>query len=289
MKKLLLVAVLAALALAPTALGKELQSVSVCGPEGCNSSDGGGGAAGGGGGGGGTGGAAFMEFRSAFEGDTGTAGAPTTVLDSVPAGSYYKLGIRIRGDQPPAGHFSVEMWYVKPNLIRFLRAGDRVEPFKRLGPAASAMLEGLAHDLEPYPAPKVVGAIVNGKRAAHPAEYIGLFSGLKTTDVSLASSAHWVDLGVTPDRANPWFSAEMEFMYMPDEQVLFFDKPVKVGYDVASTIARDGGLPMPPKPDGRSWGRPVGIGVSALWLVVATGLFLLWRRPRRPREQPTTA
>ena len=40
MKKLLLVAVLAALVLAPAALGKELQSVSVCGPEGCNSSGG---------------------------------------------------------------------------------------------------------------------------------------------------------------------------------------------------------------------------------------------------------
>jgi len=288
MKKLLFAAVVATLALAPTALGKELQSVSVCGPEGCNSSDGGG-AAGAGGGGGGTGGAAFAEFRAAFEGDTDTAGAPRTVLDAVPVGSYYRLGVLVRGDYPPAGHFSVEMWYVKPNLIRFLRSGDRVEPFKRLGPAASSLLERLASDLKPYPAPKVVGAIVNGKRAAHPAEYIGLFGGLKTTDVSLASTSRWVDLGVTPDRANPWFTADMQFLYMPDDQALFFDKPVKVGYDLASTIARDGGLPMPPKPDGRAWGRPVGIGVFALWLVVATGLFLLWRRPRRPREQPTPA
>ena len=111
----------------------------------------------------------------------------------------------------------------------------------------------------------------------------------KTADVPPSSTSRWVDVGVTPDRANPWFSSGMEFLYMPDDQALFFDKPVKVGYELASMIARDGRLPLPPKPDGRSWGRPVGIGVIALWLVVAMGLFLLWRRPRRPREQPTTA
>jgi hypothetical protein len=289
MKKLVLAAVLAALALAPSALGKELQSVSICGPEGCNSSAGGGGAGGGAADGGGPGSAAFVALTRAFEGDTDTAGAPKTVLDAVPVGPYYKLGVLVRGDQPPAGQFSVELWYVKPNLIRFLRAGAYPEPFKQLGPAASALLERLARDVKPYPAPKVVGAVVNGRRVAHPADYIGLFSGLKTIEPAMSGNARWVDVGVTPDRANPWFSADMQFLYMPDEQALFFDRPVQVGYDLASTIARDGGLPMPPKPDGRSWDGPVGVGVLALWLVVATGLFLVWRRPRRPREQPTTA
>src|SRR5215208_6118436 len=151
MKKLLLVAVLAALALAPTAFAKELQSISVCGPEGCNSSDGGSGAGGGGGAGAGpgsgSGGAAFAAFRAAFEGDPAAEGAAQTVLDAVPASEYYKLGVRVRGDHPPAGRFSIEMWYVKPNLIRFLRGGAYPEPFKRVDPAAAALLQRLARDV----------------------------------------------------------------------------------------------------------------------------------------------
>jgi hypothetical protein len=293
MRKLAFVVVVAALAAAPTALGKELQSVSVCGPEGCNSSGDGGagaGAGGGGAGGGGGGGAAFAALVRAFEGDTGSAGAPKTILDPVQAGEFYKLGVLVRGDHPPAGHFSVEMWYVKPNLIRFLRGGAYPEPFKRLGPAASALLARLASDLKPFPAPKVVGAYVNGKRAVNPAVYNGLFSGPETTEATLSDSSKWVNVSLMPDRANPWFAGDMQFLYMPTEQALFFDKPVKVGYDLAAAIARDGGLPAPPQPDARSWERPIAIGVLAFALVVAAAVFLIRRRPRdAERAQPTTA
>ena len=281
MKKLVLAVVLAALVLAPAALAKELQSISVCGPEGCNSSSGIGI-------GSGSGGAAFEAFRAAFEGRPTATGAPATVLDAVPAGEFYKLGMLVRGDRRGAGRFSVEMWYVKPNLIRFLRGGY-LEPFKRVPPPSAALLQRLAEGVRPYPAPEVVGAYVNGKRAAHPAAYAALFSGLASTEAKMSSNATWVDVTVTPDRANPWFTADMQFLYMPSEQALFFDKPVKVEDDVASAIARDGGLPLP-EPDGSSWRRVVAIGILGAFLVVAAALLLLRRRPRgAKRAQPTTA
>jgi hypothetical protein len=280
MKKLLLAVVLAALVLAPAAFAKELQSISVCGPEDCNSSSGVGS---------GSGGAAFEAFRVAFEGESTATGAPATVLDAVPAGEFYKLGMLVRGDHPGAGRFSVEMWYVKPNLIRFLRGGYP-EPFKRVGPVAAALLQRLAEGVRPYPAPKAVGAYVNGKRAARPAAYAALFSGLASTEAKMSSNAKWIDVTVMPDRANPWFTADMQFLYMPSEQALFFDKPVKVEYDLASAIARDGGLPLPPEPDGSSWLRVVAIGILGTLLVGAAALLLLRRRPHdAKRAQPTTA
>ena len=288
MKKLVLLVALAALAFAPSAFGKEVQSVSVCGPEGCNSS-GGGSAGGGGGSGSGGGGAAFTALIRAFEGDPSATGAATTVLDAVPAGEYYKLGLDVRGDHPPAGRFSLELWYVKPNLIRFLRDGAYPEPFKRLGPTAAALLQSLSQDVKPYPAPKVVSAYVDGKPVPHPQGLIELFSGLPSTDANANQSPTFANLYLKANRANPWFSDAMEFLYLPDQQALFFDKPVKVPDDAARTIAETGGFPLPAD-RGRSWGRPVGVGILAVALLLAVTLFLLRRRPRSAeRAQPTTA
>ena len=284
MKRLVFVLVLAALAFAPSALGKELQSVSVCGPEDCNSS-GGGGSAGGGGGGG----AGFDALIRAFEGDPSASGAATTVLDAVPAGEYYKLGLRIRGDEQPSGRFSVELWYVKPNLIRFLRDGAYPEPFKRLGPSAAALLQSLSQGLKPYQAPKVVSAYVDGKPIPHPQGLIELFSGLPSTEANASESPTFANLYLKANRANPWFTDAMEFLYLPGQQALFFDKPVKVPDDAARAIAETGGFALPAD-GGRSWGRPIGIGIPVFALLLAVTLFLLRRRPRSAeRAQPRTA
>jgi hypothetical protein len=283
MKRLVFALVLAALAFAPSALGKELESVSVCGLGGCNSSDGGGSAGGGGGG------AAFDALIRAFEGDPSSTGAATTVLDAVPAGEYYKLGLNVRGDDQPAGRFSLELWYVKPNLIRFLRDGAYPEPFKRLGPTAAALLQSLSQGVKPYAAPKVVSAYVNGKAIPHPQGLIELFSGLPSMEAPANASPTFANLYLKANRPNPWFSDSMEFLYLPDQQALFFDKPVKVPDEAARTIAATGGFSLPADGD-RSWGRPIGIGILALALLLAVTLFLLRRRPQRAeRAQTTTA
>ena len=281
MKRLVFALVLAALALAPTALGKELQSVSVCGLGSCNSSDGGTG--------GGDGGAAFAGLIRSFEGDPNATGSPATILDGVPAGEYYKLGANVRGDEPPAGRFSLEMWYVKPNLIRFLRDGAYPEPFKRVSPAAAELLQDLSRGVEPYPAPKVVRAYVDGKVVPRPQGLIELFSGLPSIDANANQAPTFANLSLKANRANPWFTDAMEFLYLPDQQALFFDKPVKVPDDAARTIAETGGFPLPAD-DGRSWARPVGIGILAFALLLGVTLVLLRRRPRSAeRAQPTTA
>jgi hypothetical protein len=281
MKWFVLAAAAAALALPATASAKEVQSISVCGPSDCNST-----------GGGSADTEALNTFRLAFEGGQ-VAGAPVAALGAVPVGDYYRIGIRMRGDDPPAGQFSVEMWYVEPDLIRW-RGDDRyTESFKRVPPAVASILQGLSRDLKPYAAPRVITARIDGKRASDPSPYIGLFADLPTAEPALEPQERWASLGLTPDRANPWFNASVEFMYLPRSRVLFLGDPVKVGHDLATTIARDGNLPLPVGDGDGGWGRPVGFTILGIWFVVATVLFIISQRPRRPRParqaQPTTA
>ena len=265
MRKALLLAAVTTLALPGLAQAKEIKSVAVCGPSACEESQ--------------SGDHRLAALRGTFEG--GPGGGPPAVLSAVPIGEYYRLGIGVRGDNPPAGRFSVELWYVAPNLVRFTANGVS-EPFKRIGPAAASLLQELARDVKPYPAPGIAGATINDKRVAHPQTLIGLFSGLPSVeDASADFGRTMATLYITPTHENPWFGA-YPLLYMPETQVLMLDEPVKVDRDTASAIADVGGFPAPPEADdGIGWGRPVGIGIVAFWLILASALYVAFTRRRR--------
>jgi hypothetical protein len=258
----------AALAVPSTALAKEVQSVSVCGANGCKAMAG-----------------AVAAFRDTFEGQ-GTANEPRTVLDAVPVAPFYKIGIRIRGDQPPVGQFSLVMWYVRPNLIRFA-GGLRdtlSEPFKEIPASLAAQLESASQTLQPYPAPRVMKAYVNDKVVANPRPYIGLFGRLASTDATTDSGQAFVNIALTPDRANPWFASGVSLLYLNDVQSLFLAKPLLVSDRLADRIAQDAGLRSPVHRSS-SWAHPVKLGILIGWLpiVIAVGIAVTWRR-HRPRS-----
>ena len=134
MKRLLLV-LAAALAVPGTAVAKEVQSVSVCGADGCKAVPG-----------------AVAPFRDVFEGQ-GTANEPRTILGAVPVAPFYKIGIKIRGDETHT--FSLVMWYVRPNLIR-RRRGSRPrlpEPWKQV-PSPSRRSSTRPRNRSSLPAPR---------------------------------------------------------------------------------------------------------------------------------------
>src|SRR6266498_3362088 len=106
MRKALLLAALATLAMPALAQAKEIKTLALCGPSGCEQAQ--------------SGDQRLAAFRGAF-----------------------------RGDDVPAGHFSIELWYVAPNLIRFTADNGGSEPFKRVGPASASLLQELARDVEP--------------------------------------------------------------------------------------------------------------------------------------------
>jgi hypothetical protein len=267
MRKALLLAALATLAMPALAQAKEIKTLAVCGPSGCEQAQ--------------SGDQRLAAFRGAFEGD-GPGGGPPAVLAAVPAGEYYRLGIEIRGDDVPAGHFSIEMWYVAPNLIRFTADNGGSEPFKRVGLASASLLQELARDVKPFPRPQVIDATVNDKRVADPQKLNALFTGLPgVEDPNGDFGRKMATLFLKPDHDNPWFGA-YSLLYMPETQVLMLDEPVKVERDTATLVAETGGFAPPPSADdGNGWGRPVGIGILVFWLVLASVLYVALTRRRR--------
>ena len=263
MKRLLLV-LAAALAVPSTAAAKEVQSVSVCGANGCKTVAG-----------------AVAPFRDTFEGQ-GTANEPRTILGAVPVSQFYKVGIRIRGD---ATHtFSIVMWYVRPDLIRF-GGGLRdtlSEPWKQVPASLAAQLESAAVSLEPYPAPRVMKAYVNDRQVANPRTYIGLFSNLSSTDATTDSGKGFVNIALTPDRQNPWFASGVSLLYLNSAQALFLAKPLKVDDKLAQRIAQDARMPNPVRSSG--W-HPVKLGILIGWIPIAVAVGLAYVRRR---DRPST-
>jgi hypothetical protein len=263
-RRLLLLGVtLAALALPTAALGKEVESVSVCGASGCKEVQG-----------------VAEPMARAFEGEQVSA-----VLGAVPVSSFYRIGLRIRGDDPPARQFSAELWYVRPNLIRWKDNRDvSGSPFRRMPAALAERVAAVAGTLTPYPAPRVVRGWVNDKPIADPRAYIGLFGKLPSTDTQLAGGERWLTITLAPDRANPWFSADNALMYVNKQQSLYLVKPLHVDDALAERIARDAGVPSPVRGGGTGWVAPAGIGAFGVVAAIAAASF--WRRRR---SHPTTA
>src|SRR5713226_8613817 len=261
MKKLLLLAALA-LVFPNAAAAKELQSISICGASGCT---------------------ALSHEQSApfvalFE-HMDSSTATKAVLGAVPVGPYYKLGFKIRGDRTHS--FTFSMWFVRPNLIRQQGEPDTFpEPFLRVADSFARELDGVASRLEPYRAPRVIGARVNGKRVADAAPYIDLFGAVPSVkaDATDTDAGAWVNISLVPDRANPWFKRGVEFMYRTKSQALFVNEPLRVPDRLADRIAADAGLPVPDR--GSAWRRPVGMSVAVGALVLAAILFFALRRRR---------
>jgi hypothetical protein len=262
-RKLTLFAVAAgALAVPTTALAKEIESVSVCGANGCAKVSG-----------------VARPMAAAFEGDTAQ-----TILGAVPVGPFYRIGLRIRGDDPPSGAFSVELWYVRPNVIRWKDTrGVAGAPFMRLRASLAGRVDAVAKTLTPYAPPRVMRAYVNGKPVAQPRPYIGLFADLPTTDATTSSGERWLTIALSGDRPNPWITSGDAFLYLNEAQSLFLVKPLRVDDALAARIARDAGVPSPVRADAAGWVAPTGVGAFGVAAAVVAGLF--WRR-RRPR--PTT-
>ena len=257
MRRLVLTLALAALAVPSAAFGKEVQSISVCGTSGCTSSsdhD------------------RVAPFIQMFESQ------PPAVLDAVPVSSFYELGVKVRGDNTYG--FSFTLFFVKPNLLRDVGRGDVLtEPFHVIPPALAGVLDSLATNVTPFPAPRVMHALVDERTVAQPRPYIGLFVGLKSVDEPSDQNNKWVEIVLRPDIVNPWFRPGVPLLYRPGSHILILDKPVRVGAGLARRIAHDAGLRYDQSGSG-GWRKPVTIGLAVVCLPVATGLFVRRRRRR---------
>lgn len=160
MKKLIVAVALAALVAAPPAAAKEIETLAVCGASGCEemSHD------------------QSAQFIAVFEGGTGAGGGGQIVLGAVPIRDYYKIGVKVRGDNPPPGGYSFTAWFVPPNYFHL--NDPSAVAFKRLPASLAAALSRAVQSVTPYPMPRVISAYVGDKKSAHPVKYIDLFRKL---------------------------------------------------------------------------------------------------------------
>ena len=268
MRRLVLTLLLASLSVPSAAFGKELQSIGICGASGCTTLTG----------------EQSAPFIALFE-PANERKATRAVLGAVPIGPYYRLAFTLRGDRTHKVSFS--MWFVRPNLIRQQSAPDSFpEPFLRVSDNFALELDGVASRIEPYGAPRVISAMVNGKRVAEPAQYIGLFGALPSVAANANDSdaGAWVHISLVPERANPWFVRGMEFTYRTKSQALFVNEPLRVPDRLADRIAADAGLPGRDR-GSSAWRRPLGMGLAVGALAVGAAIFRTARRRRRAAGQ----
>jgi len=274
MRRAVVALAFAALAWPGAALAKEVKSVAVCGATACDE----------------VGGGQSQQFIALFQdppdlpGGSGGDAAVGAVLDPVPVGSYYRVVVTMGGGGERT--FRAVFFYVKPNLFRLLDENGALSiPFRRIDASFVREVERIADGLEPYPAPRVIAATVNDKAVAHPAKLIELFDGTRV-EPGIDSGQRFATVYLRPDRANPWFTANVQFLYKPDTQLLILDEPLKVDRDTAALLADAGGFPLPAADGGRDWIRPAGFGVVVVALALAAALALV-RTRRRPG--PATA
>jgi hypothetical protein len=152
-KRALIAALLTALALPGIATAKELEWLRVCGSSGCARSS--------------PGDERARAAWAAFGNDDPDNPNGGIVQETVAPRAYYKLGVRIVGDDGPSGRPSVELWYAEPGLFKWVD-NRPLQPFRRLNTLAVVVVRDLARGLKPFPASRVIGATVDGKRVAEP-------------------------------------------------------------------------------------------------------------------------
>lgn len=273
MKNAIVALALAVLVWPGAAAAKELKSVTVCGADACREVSherlqqyiG-----------------IFMDPPGVPGGRTGDVAKVSSVRDSVPVAPYYKIGLKARGGGTRT--FDAVYWYVRPDLFR--PAGDRgtlIDPFRRISAPFVQDIARIAEGLEPYPPPRVVRATVGEIPLAQPGRLTALFSGTRVSEESASTGGTTATLYLRPNRANPWFAANMQFLYLPESQILLLDNPVRVDPDIASWIARQGGF-APTVDRDRDWVRTAGLGVVVFGLLLALALYVV-----RTRRRPGTA
>jgi hypothetical protein len=236
-------AVAAALALPGVASAKGYGPVQLCGPAACSSLSG------------------WLASLPAYE----LTGAP-------PAAPFYDLGPHRRG-------FSTG-WYVPSARVEAPRAGAS---FTRVTQDAAAVLDRLARQVQPFPAPTVVAAFVGDKRVTGDAStYLRLFE-LSGPAPAASGGADWVPISLVSERDTPWTNGATYLLYSPSQNLLQngrelirVDDRTAARLDRAEALGEDGRRLLP-------W-LVLGLLVVSVLLLAAAGA-----AGRRRASVPATA
>jgi hypothetical protein len=264
MRRLVLsLAAATALAVAAPAGAKELVKAELCGPVGCATvTD-------------------RDDLRLVPTGGETTAGPP-------PMSAYQRLEITVQ-DGPDRGDTnSWTVWYV-PSAG--MLAGPGVTGDTTFWPVdgeAATFMKRLAKTVEPFPAPRITEALVDGRPVSgDPSTYARLFSQ-RSTGSTRDGGVDWIAVQLDSPASSPWTEG-MTLLYSPRTDVLLrgseaINLPASLGDDVehARALGSGGGRTLLP------WLVASAL-VVALLLLAAVGAILRRRPAPEGTPEPATA
>ncbi len=169
----LFAAFLLALLVAPPAEAKGLASATVCGASGC--------------------------VRLDEPPHTLLAWGGGEAPDAPPApGSFYRITFHVSPHDP-----GWRVWYVPVDGSSAFAGNAGERELHRLDHAARAAFAAVTRDLDPYPAPVVTAALVDGRPAADPTSYLSL-RGRPSELEAPVSAEDWVGIELRSRIASPW-------------------------------------------------------------------------------------
>ena len=253
MKRSLLIAVLLLAVPAATAAAKgPIESIDVCGGDGCATVE-----------------EALLDGAGpdGFGLLYGSSGEPTS---APPTGPFYRMVVHMPGGAQFTGFYTSRSGLISQN-----------DQWWRPDPRLAAALAAAARELEPFHGAHLRSVFVNGRRSDDPGGYEPLLGRLEPA-AALASQAYahsseWVSIDLTPATPSPWLSGGSVF-YDPELDAVSIagGRWMRAPYGLGDRIRRDAGLPT----GGGAATLPRVLGGAALSAVAAAAAFALLRRSR---------
>jgi hypothetical protein len=255
----LFAALLLVLVVVPEARAKGIDSATVCGASGC---------------------VALDEPPQALLDWAGTA--PRT---PPPPGPFYRVTFHVSPGDP-----GWRVWYVPPVDGSSAFAGNAGErELHPLDVVARAAFAATTRDIDPYPAPVVVAALVDGRPVDDPASYLSLRGRPDELDAP-ASAEDWITIELRSRIASPWTEG-VGLLLSPSKAVLqdgfSFSRLDRA--TVERILARRGlgSVAQPSEPTSAAGGTSVPVLAGAVAVAaVLGGIGLALHRRRGPRRLP---
>jgi hypothetical protein len=235
MKRFVLVLCVAALAAPAIAHAKGVMGVRVCGSDGCRSQ---------------TGGKAFARFGGPF-------GGPFSMVQPTSPGPWYRAALLI-GEPASKARMQLPFFYVRTAHVLVQPGNSKEQPaWWRPRSSFLRMVDRLAAQLKPLPAPRDVHVEVDFKPVADPQSYLRLFTIGTHTD-RVPTETAWIEVVFTSKTPTPW-TTNVDMVLWPKSHLLVRNGQIfAISPNVARRVSRRASL--------------AGTGGGSPWLPVALGL-----------------
>jgi hypothetical protein len=245
----LLIAVLVVLALPAAAQAKEITGFALCGPNGCEKAD-----------------VAGFGHRPPFTQEGQAAPGPT---------AFYRLDFTVDGQS------AFSSYYESRSGLATFEDGPGHVVWTRLAPRLATAAKEAAKHVEAFPAPRVTGARVGGRRVTDdPASYARLLNIAGPIAVPRTNSGS-MGISLEARDPNPWTSVML--LYYPADNILFRDTSTFIKIPAALAADIEAARPLG---SGGGPGVPwITIAISSAGALLLAGILIRILRRRAPRGE----